>query len=293
VSRVAVVVATFDGEKYLADQLDSISGQSRPPDLVVVSDDGSTDGTLTIVRDFAGRTSFPVRVVQRSTPRPSGARLTDLVAANVQRGVAALNLTDAVDFVAFADQDDVWFENKLATLLEHLEGCPDRSFAFADALLGEGPGSDRAGLLSDRWPVPQGWNAMTSADQLTFALRNPFATGACMLVRSALVASAFPPPPGWLHDRWLSIIGSALGGSLAERRPQMSYRLHDGQVWGLDEGGGDRVDRRMGRSLGRPLGLLRKLWDVQRALDALDVPADISRRARLTRLLARRTVEVG
>ncbi len=65
--RVSVVMATFNGEEFLMEQLASIARQSRCPDDMIVVDDASTDATATILRDFADAAPFPVELVVRSS----------------------------------------------------------------------------------------------------------------------------------------------------------------------------------------------------------------------------------
>ena len=106
--RVSVVVAVRDGERYLAETLDSILGQSVPPGEVVVVDDGSSDPTQTVLEPYEDR----VRVVVQE---PEG------VAAALNRGVAA----STGEVLAFLDADDVWPSTSLECRVTRL-AAPDR-----------------------------------------------------------------------------------------------------------------------------------------------------------------------
>ena len=101
---LAIILATYNGQRYLAKQLDSIRRQTSSPTELIVSDDGSTDSTLKVVRDFAKNASFPVRILQNQTRL--GYR------ANFMQAAAACTC----DLIAFCDQDDVWSYDKLAQM---------------------------------------------------------------------------------------------------------------------------------------------------------------------------------
>jgi rhamnosyltransferase len=102
--RISVAMATYNGEAYLREQLESLSAQTRLPDELVVTDDGSVDRTLEILRDFAHRAPFPVRVYP--CERNLGYTRNFLKAARLCTG----------DWIAFCDQDDVWLPAKIATV---------------------------------------------------------------------------------------------------------------------------------------------------------------------------------
>ena len=95
-------MATYNGEKFLRDQLDSLARQTLLPLELVVGDDASQDGTVAIIEDFAKRAPFPVKL-QRN-PTRLGFRANFVAAAERCGG----------DLIAFCDQDDVWHETKLA-----------------------------------------------------------------------------------------------------------------------------------------------------------------------------------
>lgn len=98
---VGVAMATYNGARYLEAQLESISTQRHPPDLLVVSDDGSTDTTANIVQAFQPRSPFPVILLR--SEQPSG------VIGNFMRAFERCN----TDYIAYCDQDDVWHPDKL------------------------------------------------------------------------------------------------------------------------------------------------------------------------------------
>jgi glycosyltransferase involved in cell wall biosynthesis len=111
--RVSVVVAVRDGERYLAEALDSILRQSTTPGEVVVVDDGSTDATPVLLERYAAH----VRVV-----RQSGAG----VAAALNRGIAIAHGT----LLAFLDADDVWLPDALRCRLTRIDAADDPDAVF-------------------------------------------------------------------------------------------------------------------------------------------------------------------
>jgi glycosyltransferase involved in cell wall biosynthesis len=103
---VSVAMATYNGARFIREQLDSLARQTVLPAELVITDDGSTDNTLEIVADFAARAPFPVRVERN--PENLGFRANFLKAASLCTS----------DLIAFCDQDDIWLPHKIETCLE-------------------------------------------------------------------------------------------------------------------------------------------------------------------------------
>ena len=115
---ISVCIATYNGEKYLAEQLDSILLQVSEEDELIISDDGSTDHTLEILRTYAA--NYPQ--IQLLQGPGQG------VIANF-----AFALTHTKGEVIFlADQDDVWLPNKVTTVTEYFEAHPDIQVVISD-----------------------------------------------------------------------------------------------------------------------------------------------------------------
>ena len=104
--KISIALATFNGSKYLFDQLMSLASQKLLPYEVIVVDDGSTDETLEIVKNFGSNVSFPVRIYKNETRLGYG--MNFLKAASLCSG----------DAIAFCDQDDVWLPEKLERVAE-------------------------------------------------------------------------------------------------------------------------------------------------------------------------------
>ena len=105
-SAVSVAMATFNGEQFLVAQLESIAAQAVAPYELVICDDCSTDATVELIEDFAGRAPFRVRLERN--PERLGFAENSLMAARLCEG----------DVVAFSDQDDVWHETKIMRCLQ-------------------------------------------------------------------------------------------------------------------------------------------------------------------------------
>ena len=116
--RISVAMCTYNGERFLAQQLVSIAQQSRPPDELVVCDDGSTDRTVAMIREFAVSVRYPVRVFENEHNLG--------VAANFER---AIRLCEG-NLIALADQDDIWYPIRLERSEQELTAHPEAGLIF-------------------------------------------------------------------------------------------------------------------------------------------------------------------
>ncbi|RMG82452.1 MAG: glycosyltransferase, partial [Chloroflexi bacterium] len=110
--KISVAMATYNGEACLNEQLESLVRQEHQPYELVVGDDGSSDRTLDILRAFAARAPFPVRVTVN--PERLGFGENFLQTARRCSG----------EWIAFCDQDDVWLPHKLAACATAIEKEP-------------------------------------------------------------------------------------------------------------------------------------------------------------------------
>ena len=225
---VSVAVATFNGARFVAEQLRSILAQELPLRLeVVVSDDGSTDETVQICRELAAQ-DRRLRVLE-----PSLRRLG--VGGNFERAIAATT----GDFVALSDQDDVWDAEKLATLLDALRTTPAAELAFCDMRIVREDGQAIAGSFTRNQRMDPRKPAALTLRRLL--VRN-VVTGCALMVRRSLVDAALPFPAGCqYHDWWIAVVAASRGRLLFVDRSLQNYRQHGGNVVGARQLGLSQV----------------------------------------------------
>lgn len=215
-------MCTYNGGRFLTEQLQSIAAQERPPDELVVCDDGSSDETCGIVTEFARRCAFATRFVANQGKLGS--------TKNFEKAISLCRS----NIVALADQDDVWYPHKLASI--------QKTFLKSRAIVATFSNAD----LIDERSRPLGlrlWSAFSfdSGEQEKFAnhralevlVKHPVVTGATMAFRRELFDLVTPIPSNHIHDRWISFLLAALGKFEAIRVPLMQYRRHEVQQVGL------------------------------------------------------------
>lgn len=152
---MSVVIPVFDGERYLAQTLTSVLTQTRPPDEVVVVDDGSTDRSVEIAVEVAADA-----VVIRQANRGSSA------ARNA--GVAA----SSGDLIAFCDADDLWAPTKTARQIAALDGDPSAGYSITDIANFVSPELEGATRADPDLLEPMaGWCAQTLMVRREFFMR--------------------------------------------------------------------------------------------------------------------------
>lgn len=218
--RITVLMALYQGERFVVPQLDSIAGQVGVDWQLIVGDDGSTDEGPRLVRDFAE--AHPGRVKLQSAPRKG-------VAANFR---ALLHAAPDGEYVALADQDDVWHPEKLANAIAVMAPQPVEwpgiycsRVAICDEAL--------APLSSSRLPrhPPSFRHALVqNLAQGNTLVMNP---AALALLRSADRLAG----PVVMHDWWIYQIVSGAGGTIIyDPWPSLCYRQHGDNVVGANNG---------------------------------------------------------
>ncbi|HEX3688725.1 MAG TPA: glycosyltransferase [Solirubrobacteraceae bacterium] len=211
---VAVAMATYQPPPALfARQIESIRAQTHHNWVCVISDDGSSPERLAEMRAVLGDDP---RFVLSPSPRRLGFYL------NFER---ALDLVPRdAEYVALADQDDHWFEDKLEVLLARIG---DAQLVYSDARL-----VDEAGrLLSETYWVSRGHNH----DSLAALLMTNSVTGAASLLRRDVLDDALPFPPAQFthfHDHWVALVALARGRIEFVDRPLYDYVQHGGATLG-------------------------------------------------------------
>lgn len=220
--RVAILLSTYNGARYLREQLESLLAQQDCEWVLRWRDDGSDDATPAIMAEFAARVG-PQRCLRVAEP---GGRVGVLGSylALLRAAVPGLGERDAV---AFADQDDVWLPRKLARGLAALAAVPPEQPALycsrqvlVDATL------RRIGVSA---PV-----AITPGFPASLT-QNVAAGCTTLLTRgaAALVAGSRPPAET-MHDWWSYILVSAAGGRIiVDAEPSILYRQHGGNAIGV------------------------------------------------------------
>lgn len=197
---ISVCIATYNGARYIRQQLDSIMCQLSPDDEVIVSDDGSTDDTLDIVRSFRdGR----IRIVRNS----GGGGF-------VRNFENALNHSQG-DYIFLSDQDDVWFPDKVRRCMEVLERC---ILLNHNSILTDGEGNPSGvDFFSVHHSKGGFWQTV---------IRNSY-SGCCMAFRRELLKKALPFPPRVAsHDIWLGLVAEKTGKTCFLSDPLLYYRRH-------------------------------------------------------------------
>jgi len=218
---ISVAMCTFNGGRFLGAQLASIAAQDRPPDELVVCDDGSSDGSVEIVRKFAREAAFPTRLV-----------VNDRNLGSTRNFEKAISLCQG-SIVALADQDDVWYRHKLGRIEKAFLRSSEIISVFSDADMID---DDSQSLGARLWAS----FSFDRVEQVQFAnghalqvlLKHPVVTGATMAFRKECFDLLAPIPAKQIHDRWISFLLAARGKFEVIPEPLMQYRQHLGQQVG-------------------------------------------------------------
>ena len=216
---ISVAMATFNGAKFLPEQLDSIRNQTLSPKELIVTDDGSSDGTIEIIKEFAVSSPFPVRLICNSSRMGYRANFMN----NFEHHDA--------DVIAVSDQDDIWDIRKLEIAA--------RSFLNPNVTL----------FCHDAWLVDDSGSQIGEADVIKLPPNNPPLSfyplvnplGFAIVFRRDLMdlskfwnlsIDTWERGNRMAHDQWLSFIASSYGTIVFSDEKLVSYRQHANNTYG-------------------------------------------------------------
>jgi glycosyltransferase involved in cell wall biosynthesis len=217
---LSVAMCTCNGGRYLSEQLESIACQSSLPGELVICDDGSTDGSIDIIKTFAGNAPFKV-----------------CLTINSERLGTTKNFAKAIDscsgkIIALSDQDDFWNPEKLRRIQAQFRNSSRVGLVFTDADIVD----DGRNSLGYRLWESVGFNQAkqrqtTKGDLFRVLLKRNYVTGATLAFRAHFKKSILPIPEIFMHDAWIAIILSFLTEIAIIPEPLIQYRQHaDNQI---------------------------------------------------------------
>ncbi|MBT9778357.1 glycosyltransferase [Clostridium sp. MCC353] len=223
-----VLMATYQGERYLGRQLDSILGQTVKPGGILISDDLSTDGTVEIIRDYQMR--YPGQIQIMDNEQASGG-----AAANFLRMLSreAENESCREKYFLLSDQDDVWMPDKVEKLLEKMEemelcfGADTPILVHSDMKVA---GADLSEIHPSFFAYQHISPERTALNQLL--VQNPVTGGAAMFNRAMLPYLKRIPETCFMHDWWLALLACCFGQIGYVKEPLSFYRQHQGNTLG-------------------------------------------------------------
>lgn len=223
-SDLVILLSSFNGGKFIAEQIGSIRRQSYPNWRLIVRDDGSSDDTIAVVESLAAQDDRISLLRDIKANLGPAASFGVLLAHARELGAR---------YVALADQDDVWLATKLSRELQLLQN-QEAVAGTATPLLVH---SDLAVVREDLTLLHrsffdfQGLRHQSDFPLGTLLIQN-FVTGSTVVLNRALLEAVVPLPRVIMHDWWLALCAAALGRLLYLPEATVLYRQHGNNAQG-------------------------------------------------------------
>jgi glycosyltransferase involved in cell wall biosynthesis len=223
--KVDILLAAYNGEKYLAEQIESILIQTYTDWRIIARDDGSTDNTLTLLKSYADIYKDKFLLVESGKQN----------LGPCQNFALLLNFSDA-EYIMFCDQDDIWLPNKIEItidkMLEMENAHPDRPLLIHTDL---NIVDDNLNLISNSMWEYQDLDIRIEKHLYEIAVHNIVTGCTVMINRKARLCSIPIPREALMHDWWIAIIVCKYG--IISHIPQSTilYRQHSNNKLGARE----------------------------------------------------------
>lgn len=224
-AQVEILLPTFQGETYLAQQLESLLQQQYRDWSLLIRDDGSTDGTLSIIQRY--QEAYPDRI-----------RLIPTLPGKQRQGAAAsfgiLFEHSSAPYVMCCDQDDFWKPEKISLTLQAMQSFEKACGRKTPCLIH----TDLEVVKADLTPISLSFWRYSAlypkkCTTLGHLLSQNVVTGCTLMANRALLDKAAPIPAGVImHDWWLALVAAACGVVHAVPTATMLYRQHGNNTLG-------------------------------------------------------------
>jgi glycosyltransferase involved in cell wall biosynthesis len=208
---ISICLATYNGEKFISQQISSILHQLNLQDELIISDDGSTDETLSIIETFS---DHRIKIYRNSFHSPV-------------RNFEYLICKAKGDIIFLSDQDDVWATDKVRVFLEYFHSCPGVSLILSDIQI-----IDKEGFSINKEFFPYGFKSRL--------IENIFSNnfiGCSIAFRKEIKKFILPFPKNLpMHDWWIGLCSIMFSKVHFIENKLTLYRRHDSNVT-KNEGG--------------------------------------------------------
>lgn len=246
---IDILLSTYNGERHLASQLDSILAQTFSGWRLLIRDDGSSDATLAVIDRYVARA--PDKIGRIAT---GGSRIGPC------QSFSTLLEASTASYVMFCDQDDVWLPDKVEVSLRRLQQLEARHgramplAVFTDLKVVD---EELRELASSFWSQLR--LRPHQGQRLNRLLFQSVANGCTMIFNAALRARAKPiPPDAIMHDWWLMLVAAAFGRTDHVDEQTVLYRQHGANVCGADRSGTADLMRELLSPRARKIALARR-----------------------------------
>lgn len=210
-ANISVVVATYNGEKFLRKQMDSIIAQSLPPKEIIVVDDCSTDGTIAILNEYAAKNSSIKLILNEKNIG---------YIRNFEKGM----MHAKSGLIALSDQDDIWAPEKLERLAENIG---EHLIIYSNSELIDENGVSLHKKMSDI-------KNQIGYDNCLMYTIGAWAPGHTFLFKKELVGHCVPFPSIVTHDFWLGFVATCYSPIKYLSETLVLYRQHASNAIGAN-----------------------------------------------------------
>ena len=238
--KVNIVLSTYNGAKFLSEQIDSIQAQTFTDWQLLIRDDDSTDKTLDIIAAYTVKDER-IRLINEGNRKNLG----------VIKSFYKLIKDDVADYYFFCDQDDVWLPEKLAIMLAEAtkHDANESLMVYMDLSVVD----ENLKVINPSMVSSQSHHANTS---LLAELTENTVTGGVAMINHALVKRWSSSDSMIMHDWYLALLATATGELVYIDKPGELYRQHDHNVLGART-----LAKRLKKWL-NPLHAVQKYWEL-------------------------------
>ena len=212
-ANISVAMATFNGEKYISEQLDSIIAQLGGEDELIISDDKSSDNTVEIVKGYMD-TDDRIKLFSN---------LNSGVINNFENAIKLCNN----EIVFLCDQDDVWVKNKVAVTKKYFENDNELMVVVSDAYVTD----DKLNVIIDSF-----YKSRNSKKGVVRNIIKNSYLGCTMAFRQSAKPYFLPIPSNiGMHDMWIGISMEMFGKTQFIAEKLVYYRRHESTVTKVNE----------------------------------------------------------
>ncbi len=225
-SLIGILMATYNGEKFIKEQIDSILNQTYKNWKLIIHDDGSTDGTPKIIKDYVKR--FPDKIIFiEDGIKCGGAK------ENFSHLIQIVKKDSNFDYIMFSDQDDIWLPDKIEISLkkikdlEKIHGKTKPLLVYSDLKVVD---QDLNVICESFWKFQK---INPSYNSFNYLLVQNVVTGCTILINTPALKLISPiPKNAIIHDWWIALVVSAFGKLDFIKNAAVLYRQHGYNVTG-------------------------------------------------------------